>query len=102
MSWFTKKTKSSKKTRKYILTKLGIKKGFYSDVRVGQSAHAPKLKVIRFVEPKELKVGDELYVGTSYTNYIKTSRIRSILKGTDNLTLETETSTYLLKLCKCK
>jgi hypothetical protein len=83
----------------FKLTKLFINEGAKTEVRVGQTANSNKIKVIREVDMSEVKVGDEVYVGTSFTNFIKTSPIKDIKENTNPnvLTIRTQTSTYHLE-----
>jgi hypothetical protein len=81
----------------YKLTKYFLNEGAHSEVKVGQDATGTTLKVIREVAPEELRVGDEVYVGSNWTNFIKTSPLKRIAKVNEKTTtLWTQTSTYHL------
>lgn len=83
---------------KYKLTKLSIKEGETSAVNVGRSSTGNTIRVIRFVSPAEIKIDDEVYVGTDATNFIKTSPVQRIEEVDDNTyTMWTKTSVYHLE-----
>ena len=85
----------------YKLTKLFINEGANSEVKVGKSAKGNILKVIRIISPEELKEGDEIYVGSDWTNFIKTSPLKRIAPVDGKTkTLFTQTSTYHLEEIK--
>jgi len=82
----------------FKLTKIFLQEGKQSDVKVGEQSTSERIKVIRYVELSELKEGDEVFVGTSFLNCIKTSPLQRVSKVSDSLyTLFTRTSTYHLE-----
>lgn len=83
---------------KYKLIKLSINEGNTSAVNVGQSSTGDAIRVIRFVSPAEIKLDDEVYVGTNEANFIKTSPVQRIEEVDDNTrTIWTKTSVYHLE-----
>ena len=80
------------------LWKYSIQEGATSQVSVGQKASSKTIKVIREVKPSEIKQGDEVYVGSDWTNFIKTSPVARVEECSDgSLTIWTQTSVYKLE-----
>jgi hypothetical protein len=83
----------------YLLWKYSIKEGAITSVETGQSAEGKTIKVIREVEPSEIKEGDEVYVGSAWSNFIKTSPVKRCDEQLDgSYTIETQTSIYKLDI----
>lgn len=83
----------------YTLWKESIKEGKASSVGAGAKATSNKIKVIREVNVNEIKEGDEVYIGTNFINFIKTSPVLSIdMMADGNYKIETQTSIYRLEL----
>lgn len=82
---------------KYKLVKTFIQEGKTSSVDTGQSSTGSEIKVIRTIKPEDIQIGDEVYVGSGFTNYIKTSPVQRVEVCTDDsYTIWTETSVYKL------